>query len=141
VTKSPQSTSTTNPGVRSSYSILQSADGLGIHLTTADIVPDLLSSLSRVTYSNRRIHCRRHPTSTYNVKCDESGATGDSDAIKKVSFDECMALKRKAEEDGIDREDARGLAGLEHMDCFVVSGSKILEGMGAMLLLLLGRRF
>jgi P-type Ca2+ transporter type 2C len=84
----------------------------------------------------------RHPTSTYNVKCDESGATGgESDAIKKVSFDECMALKRKAEKDGTDGEDAHGLAGLEHMDCFVVSGSNILEGMGAMLLLLLGRRF
>jgi P-type Ca2+ transporter type 2C len=84
---------------------------------------------------------RRHLTSTYNVKCDESGATGESDAIKKVSFDECMALKRKAEEDSTDGEDAHGLAGLGHMDCFVVSGSNVLEGMGAMLLLLLGRRF
>jgi Ca2+-transporting ATPase len=84
---------------------------------------------------------RRYPTSTYNVKCDESGATGESDAIKKVSFDECMALKRKAEEDGTGGEDARGLAELGHMDCFVVSGSNILEGIGAMLLLLLGRRF
>jgi Ca2+-transporting ATPase len=52
----------------------------------------------------------------HNVKCDESGATGESDAIKKVSYDECIAL--------------RGSEGGAHTDCFIVSGSKVLEGVG-----------
>jgi P-type E1-E2 ATPase len=30
--------------------------------------------------------------SGHNVKCDESGATGESDAIKKDSFEECELL-------------------------------------------------
>lgn len=43
-------------------------------------------------------------TSLHNVKCDESGATGELDTIE-VSFDEYMpvALKRKAEEDSAGR--------------------------------------
>ncbi|TFK75096.1 calcium-translocating P-type ATPase [Pluteus cervinus] len=32
----------------------------------------------------------------HNVKCDESGATGESDAIKKVTYDECLSLRQKA---------------------------------------------
>lgn len=51
---------------------------------------------------------------------------GESDVIKKVSFDECMALKWKAEEDGADGEDAYGPVGLRHTDCFVASESKVL---------------
>jgi Ca2+-transporting ATPase len=33
--------------------------------------------------------------SGHNVRCDESGATGESDAIKKVSYDECIALREE----------------------------------------------
>ena len=33
--------------------------------------------------------------SGHNVKCDESGATGESDAIRKVSYEECMKLVRE----------------------------------------------
>ena len=32
--------------------------------------------------------------SGHNVKCDESGATGESDAIKKLSFEECRDLEQ-----------------------------------------------
>jgi len=31
--------------------------------------------------------------SGHNVKCDESAATGESDAIKKASYTDCLALK------------------------------------------------
>jgi len=31
--------------------------------------------------------------SHHNVWCDESGATGKSDAIKKLSYHECIALR------------------------------------------------
>lgn len=78
--------------------------------------------------------------SGHNVKCDESGATGESDAIKKVSFDECMALKQKAEESGAGGGDAHGVAGLGHTDCFVVSGSKVLEGVGSYVVVAVGTK-
>ncbi|KAJ7349180.1 hypothetical protein DFH08DRAFT_697693 [Mycena albidolilacea] len=62
----------------------------------------------------------------HNVKCDESGATGESDAIKKVSYDECIAL--------------RGSKGGAHTDCFIVSGSKVLEGVGKYVVVAVGTR-
>jgi Ca2+-transporting ATPase len=55
----------------------------------------------------------------HNVRCDESGATGESDAIKKSSYDECIA-----ERDNL-REGQRA-----KLDCFMISGAKVLEGVG-----------
>ncbi|KAJ6501168.1 Ca-transporting ATPase, partial [Mycena vitilis] len=54
--------------------------------------------------------------SGHSVKCDESGATGESDAIKKGPYSHCIAL--------------RGTEAGAHTDCFVVSGSKVLQGVG-----------
>ena len=51
--------------------------------------------------------------------------TGESDAMKKVSYKQCLALRNKAQEGG-----ASGVH-ISHMDCFVVSGSKILEVVGS----------
>ncbi|KAJ7727318.1 Ca-transporting ATPase [Mycena maculata] len=62
----------------------------------------------------------------HNVRCDESGATGESDAIKKLSYDECMALR-----------DSDAAA---HTDCFVVSGSKVLEGVGSYVVVAVGTK-
>ncbi|KDQ49090.1 hypothetical protein JAAARDRAFT_686421 [Jaapia argillacea MUCL 33604] len=50
----------------------------------------------------------------HGVRCDESSATGESDAIKKVPFEECVKMKA-------------GQA--SHTDCFVISGSKVIEGL------------
>ena len=58
--------------------------------------------------------------SGHNIRCDESGATGESDAIKKVSFDECVAERDNLE-----------LGGKRKLDCFMVSGAKVLEGVGS----------
>jgi Ca2+-transporting ATPase len=58
--------------------------------------------------------------SGHNIRCDESGATGESDAIKKVSFDDCVA-----ERDGLEP------GGKRKLDCFLVSGAKVLEGVGS----------
>ncbi|TFK60946.1 hypothetical protein BDN72DRAFT_937594 [Pluteus cervinus] len=67
----------------------------------------------------------------HNVKCDESGATGESDAIKKVTYDECLSLRQKALSDpGADA----------HIDCFVVSGSKVLEGVGRYVIVAVGQK-
>lgn len=57
----------------------------------------------------------------HNVKCDESGATGESDAVRKVSYTDCVA-------DG-----SGGKA-----DCFMISGSKVSEGVGTYLVTAVG---
>jgi Ca2+-transporting ATPase len=51
------------------------------------------------------------------LKYDKSGATGESDAIQKLPYDQCIQLQYKAHGDGLE-----GL----HTDCFVISGSKVL---------------
>lgn len=56
--------------------------------------------------------------SGHGVKCDESSATGESDALKKVGGEQVM---RMIEE---------GHNNLKDMDCFIISGSKVLEGIG-----------
>ncbi|KAI0077064.1 calcium-translocating P-type ATPase [Panus rudis PR-1116 ss-1] len=66
--------------------------------------------------------------SGHNVKCDESGATGESDAIKKVSYAECVKGLRDGESE------------LKHTDCFMVSGSKVLEGYGSYVVIAVGPR-
>lgn len=58
----------------------------------------------------------------HNVRCDESGATGESDAVRKAPFDE------------IDQEGAKGKT-----DCFMISGSKVVEGVGRYVVTSVGR--
>ncbi|KDQ58253.1 hypothetical protein JAAARDRAFT_47360 [Jaapia argillacea MUCL 33604] len=61
----------------------------------------------------------------HGVCCDESGATGESDAIKKVPFEECVKMKV-------------GQAG--HTDCFVISGSKGIESVGRYIVIAVGQK-
>ncbi|PWY98228.1 calcium-translocating P-type ATPase [Testicularia cyperi] len=65
----------------------------------------------------------------HNVKCDESGATGESDMIRKVTYDECIA----------DLEEARrNNEKPKNRDCFLISGSKVLEGVGEYVVIAVG---
>jgi len=76
--------------------------------------------------------------SGHNVRCDESGATGESDAIKKVGFDECIAFREQAKRDG---SDIHGLdAPHAHTDCFMISGAKVLEGYGRYVVIAVGQK-
>lgn len=68
------------------------------------------------------------------MKCDESGATGESDAIKKVSYEECLELKEKSEQEGGKSLEA------SHTDCFVISGSKVQEGVGKYVIVAVGQK-
>ena len=61
--------------------------------------------------------------SGHNVKCDESGITGESDAIKKLSYQGCLK----------DHSHAHG-----HTDCFIISYSKVLEGVGSYVIIAVG---
>ncbi|KAH9054210.1 calcium-translocating P-type ATPase [Lactarius vividus] len=84
--------------------------------------------------------------SGYNMWCNESSATGELDAIKKLSYEECIALrdKRRMEFDpdgpsGDDESinasqrttDPSSLELFGHADCFIVGGSKVVEGVGS----------
>jgi Ca2+-transporting ATPase len=75
--------------------------------------------------------------SGHNVLCDESSATGESDAIKKLPYQECIALRDKrlmeldADRSSGDGESPSGLELLGHADCFIISGSKVLNGFGS----------
>ena len=60
--------------------------------------------------------------SGHNIRCDESGATGESDAIKKVVYEEVL-------------KDGEG-----KKDCFLLSGSKVLEGIGTYVVIAVGER-
>ncbi|KAG5642715.1 hypothetical protein DXG03_002291 [Asterophora parasitica] len=76
--------------------------------------------------------------SGHNVRCDESGATGESDAIRKLSFEECVALlKAQARSDDATKGGHKELA---HTDCFVVSGSKVIEGVGRYVVVAVGTK-
>ena len=52
------------------------------------------------------------------VKCDESSATGESDALKKTGGDNVMRLLEEGHADTLD------------LDPFIISGAKVLEGVG-----------
>jgi P-type Ca2+ transporter type 2C len=72
----------------------------------------------------------------HNVRCDESGATGESDAVKKASFEECMD-----EIKSIQDAQAKGLDhGQPKKDPFIISGSKVLEGVGNYVVIAVGEK-
>ncbi|GAA6015853.1 hypothetical protein JCM10207_008818 [Rhodosporidiobolus poonsookiae] len=59
--------------------------------------------------------------SGHNVRCDESGATGESDAVRKASYEELAASEPGK------------------TDCFLISGSKVIEGVGKYVVTSVGR--
>ncbi|KAF9130253.1 plasma membrane calcium, partial [Mortierella sp. 14UC] len=77
----------------------------------------------------------------HNLKCDESAMTGESKAVKKVTFEEYKKLE-EAEADAHTEEGkiesnhegieviAQPQHGLHGVDPFIISGSKVLEGVG-----------
>ena len=65
----------------------------------------------------------------HNVRCDESGATGESDAIRKFSYDECIAER-----------DSLKSGQKAKKDCFLISGAKVLEGVGEYVVIAVGSK-
>ena len=62
----------------------------------------------------------------HGVRCDESSATGESDAVKKCSYEECLENMSEEGHDG------------HKSDCFLISGSKVLEGVGEYVIIAIG---
>lgn len=63
----------------------------------------------------------------HNVRCDESGATGESDAIRKFTYDEC-----------IDERAGLKSGARAKKDCLLISGAKVLEGVGEYVVIAVG---
>ncbi|KAF1955673.1 calcium-translocating P-type ATPase [Byssothecium circinans] len=64
--------------------------------------------------------------SGHNVKCDESSATGESDQMKKTNAEQVLRLLERGHDDSKD------------LDPFIISGSKVLEGVGTYLVTSIG---
>jgi Ca2+-transporting ATPase len=64
--------------------------------------------------------------SGHNLKCDESSATGESDQIKKTAAEQVMRLLESGHTDHKD------------LDPFIISGAKVLEGVGTFLVTSVG---
>ena len=75
--------------------------------------------------------------SGHNVRCYESSPTGESDTIK-VTYEECITLSDKR----LTGLDPGGPSGdcelLGRADCFIVSGSKVLDGVGSYVAIAVG---
>lgn len=66
-----------------------------------------------------------------SVKCDESGATGESDMVRKCTYEEALKdLERKEREPGWKKP---------NRDCFLISGSRVLEGVGEYVVIAVGQ--
>ncbi|KAF9294441.1 hypothetical protein BGZ88_003889 [Linnemannia elongata] len=76
----------------------------------------------------------------HNLKCDESAMTGESDAVKKITFEEYKKLEEaeaSSQTEGKIESNHEGIEvitqvhrGLHGVDPFIISGSKVLEGVG-----------
>ncbi len=64
-----------------------------------------------------------------DCKADEAAATGESDLIKKASYEDCVAERNALKEGGKLKK-----------DCFMISGSKIADGVGEYLVVAVGRK-
>ncbi|ROW04736.1 hypothetical protein VMCG_04813 [Cytospora schulzeri] len=85
-----------------------------MHLSTGDMVP-----VDGIFISG------------HGVKCDESSATGESDLLKKVPANEVFAALEAAGT-GNDKP------GIEKLDPFIISGSKVQEGTGTFVVTAIG---
>ena len=101
------------------------------------------------------VPCNGSFLSDHNVRCVESSATGESDAIKELSYEECVALRDKRLMDLVPddfsgdgesimasqrKTNPSGLELLGHTDCFIVSGSKVIEGVGSYVVISVGTK-
>jgi Ca2+-transporting ATPase len=61
----------------------------------------------------------------HNLKCDESAATGESNAVRKLSWQECRNRDETFSRSSTESDDSMTSS---TVDPFLVSGSKVLEG-------------
>ncbi len=67
----------------------------------------------------------------HNVKCDESAATGETDMIRKITYEECL-------KDFDDHAAHNPNSKLPSRDCFLLSGARVIEGVGEYVVVAVG---
>ena len=81
--------------------------------------------------------------SGHNVTCDESATRGETAVVTKAPFSQCVTLKQVHPPRVVD-VDNYGSAPTDTYghgtDCFIVSGSKVLEGVGRYVVVAVGTR-
>ncbi|CAG8527717.1 11332_t:CDS:2 [Ambispora leptoticha] len=70
--------------------------------------------------------------SGHNLRCDESAATGESDAVKKLRYEECLRNFSVQESTSDATHHSKA-------DPFLISGSKVLEGVGKYVVIAVGQ--
>ncbi|KAI8460792.1 hypothetical protein BY996DRAFT_8463651 [Phakopsora pachyrhizi] len=73
----------------------------------------------------------------FEVKCDESSVTGESDLINKISYERALELAMK--KSGQNQVPLQDEVQLGKSDCFMISGSKVVEGYGSYLVTSVGK--
>ncbi|TFB05783.1 Calcium-transporting ATPase 2 [Trichoderma ghanense] len=64
----------------------------------------------------------------HGLNCDESSATGESDLVRKVPADEVLEVLRREEAPNLDK-----------LDPFIISGARVLDGVGSFLVTSVGQ--
>jgi P-type Ca2+ transporter type 2C len=64
--------------------------------------------------------------------------TGKSDVIKKITYDECVGCRNKVKAEEGDNRRGHHLGSMGDTGCFLVSGRKVLEGMGSYIVVAVG---
>lgn len=75
-----------------------------------------------------------------NVRCDESEATGECAAIRKAEYAHCLEAHNRNKLRDANGEEQAGVDGVQYTDCFLISGSKVLEGVGSYVVIAVGQR-
>ena len=77
--------------------------------------------------------------SGHNVRCDESSATGEAGSIMKLSYEACIALRDKRLTE-LDPDGPSRVELLRRADCFIMSVSNVLEGVGTYVAIAVGSK-
>jgi Ca2+-transporting ATPase len=72
----------------------------------------------------------------HNVRCDKSTATGASDAVHKAPFEKCWAERNAI----LEAKSCGENPGELRKGPFLISGSKVIEGVGAYVVIAVGER-
>ncbi|CAH1765976.1 1340_t:CDS:2 [Entrophospora sp. SA101] len=66
----------------------------------------------------------------HNLQCDESAATGESDAVKKIKYEDIRNISEQLSSESTSKQPHQNIAHIK-ADPFIISGSKVIEGVGS----------
>nr|CAG8461010.1 11108_t:CDS:2 [Entrophospora candida] len=66
----------------------------------------------------------------HNLQCDESAATGESDAVKKIKYEDIRNISEQLSSESTSNQPHQNITHIK-ADPFIISGSKVIEGVGS----------